>query len=54
VRLGEDQDPLISCSDFNFDGIIDGTNSDGVLIFTPTLEDYQNGIYEPGEYEVTI
>jgi hypothetical protein len=54
VRLGEDQDPLISCSDFNFDGVIDGTNSDGTLVFTPTLEDYQNGIYEPGEYEVTI
>ena len=54
VRLGEDQDPLISCSDFDFDGVIDGTSDDGVLIFTPTVDDYTNGTYEPGEYEVTI
>ena len=45
---------MISCSDFTFDGVIDGTNSDGELIFTPTLDDYQNGTYEPGTYTVTI
>jgi hypothetical protein len=45
---------LISCSDFTFDGSIDGTDSDGILTFTPTLDDYQNGTYEPGEYIVTI
>ena len=54
VRIGADQDPLIRCNDFTFDGVIDGTDSDGVLIFTPTLDDYQNGTYEPGDYEVTI
>ena len=54
VRLGADQDPLISCSDFTFDGIFDGTDDDGELVITPTVEDYTNGIYEPGEYEVTI
>jgi len=54
VRLGADQDPLISCADFTFDGLIDGTQSDGQLIFSPTLIDYQNGNYEPGTYIVTI
>jgi len=53
-RIGADQDPLISCADFDFDGVIDGTSTDGQLIFTPTLTDYQNGTYEPGTYVVTI
>ena len=45
---------MITCADFTFDGVIDGTESDGVLIFTPSLVDYQSGKYEPGDYEVTI
>ena len=54
VRLGADQDPLITCADFTFDGFIDGTESDGVLVFRPSTADYLSGRYEPGEYEVTI
>ena len=54
VRIGADQDPLISCSDFTFDGIIDGTVTDGVLTLPVSKEDYLSGKYEPGEYEVTI
>jgi hypothetical protein len=54
ARVGVDQDPVIDCDDFTFDGDIDGTVTDGVLTFTPTLDDYSNGTYEPGEYIVTI
>ena len=54
VRIGVDQDPLITCLDFTFDGVIDGTDTDGILTFTPILNDYTNGKYEPGEYQVTI
>jgi hypothetical protein len=45
---------LISCNDFTFDGIIDGTSTDGILTLPITKEDYLSGKYEPGEYEVSI
>lgn len=53
-RVGADQDPLIECADFNFDGVMDGSLTDGTLVFTPTRQDYIDGTYEPGEYIVTI
>ena len=42
------------CSDFTFDGMLDGDDTDGKFTFTPTRDDYINGDYIPGTYTVTI
>ena len=38
----------ISCSDLIFDGVIDGTNSDGKLAFKADTTDYADGTFTPG------
>ena len=42
--------------DGNFDGSTDagGIVTDGKFTFTATSSDYENDIYPPGEYKVTI
>ena len=45
---------VLDCADLNFDGTIDGDDSDGKIDFTPTQEDYENKKYPPGDYTITI
>ena len=50
-----DGDPSsITCDDFSFDGIYDGQKSDGKLTFRATTEDYLGGVFDRGQYTVTI
>ena len=43
-----------TCDDFTFDGVIDRTPTDGKLVFVATAQDYIDGTFVPGTYEVTI
>ena len=44
----------ISCDSFEKIGLFNGEDSDGILKFVATKEDYISGKYVPGQYEVTI
>ena len=47
-KLGVSEISLIDCSDFAFDGVINGQVSDGKLIFSANSADYLNGNVTPG------
>ena len=53
-RLDGGEEVSIDCSDFVFDGTIDGMDADGMLGFRATTEDYETGRFTPGIYTVTI
>ena len=42
------------CSDFTFDGVMDGAGDDGKLVFTATRQNYIDADFVPGTYTVTI
>lgn len=60
TRLDSVANTFIDCEDLPFDGNFDGSIgsdnavSDGKMTFTATQADYENDIYPPGEYQVTI
>ena len=55
MRLdGQTQFDDITCANLNIDLILDGGATDGKNTFFATESDYINGVYRPGQYEVTI
>lgn len=44
----------ISCQDLSYDFAYDGDAEDGTLTFEPTIEQYTNFEYPPGDYAVII
>ena len=44
----------ISCATLNMDLVFDGDDTDGKLSFTPTLADYESGLYPAGDYVITF
>ena len=44
----------IDCNDVTFDGVIDGSNTDGQLVVTATGDDYESGKITPGTYVIEI
>ena len=52
--LQEGQSEPVSCSDLTFDFEFDDGADDGKLTFAPTISDFENGLYPPGDYLITI
>ena len=44
----------ISCATLNMDLDFDGGADDGKFSFAPTLSDFENNVYPPGDYIITI
>ena len=44
----------VRCSDFDFDGIMNGDATDGKMTFSATADDYIDNVLEPGQYLVWI
>ena len=44
----------IDCRDITYDGIIDGSYTDGQLVIIATGDDYESGKITPGTYEIVI
>ena len=44
----------IDCSDITYDGVIDGSSSDGKLVISADSDDYESGKITPGTYIIEI